>query len=236
MQIVHKINDFLYTIFPELENANEKEIITAIQKYYTYGPFVPQITIDKDIVTINVDTETIQTQDGDYNKTVALCEKGKFDEAKIILEKLIQKNPSNSEFHRILGQILSEQGDQDEAINALIDALRWNSSNGWGLLMMGNIFAKHKKDLQTALIYYDQAIQANKADHITLANIAYLLFQENKLEEATKYAWETIKLNDKYPNAHFILSLISQSESDLHSAFYSAIQAIKFSIQKDVLY
>lgn len=236
MQIVHKINDFLYTIFPELENATEKEISNAIQKYYTYGPFVPKITVNNDLVTIDVDTETILTQDADYNKTVALCEKGKFDEAKIILEKLIQKNPSNSEFHRILGQILSEQGNQDEAINALIDALRWNSSNGWGLLMMGNIFAKHKKDLKTALIYYDQAILANKADHITLANIAYLLFQENKLEDATKYAWETIKLNDKYPNAHFILSLISQSENDLHSAFYSAIQAIKFSKQQDALY
>jgi tetratricopeptide (TPR) repeat protein len=173
MQIVHKINDFLYTLFPELENATEKEIITAIQKYYTYGPFVPKITIDKDIVTINVNTEIIQTQDSDYNKTVALCEKGKFDEAKIILEKLIQKNPSNSEFHRILGQILSEQGDQDEAINALIDALRWNSSNGWGLLMMGNIFAKHKKDLKTAMIYYDQAILANKADHYPLTKMCY---------------------------------------------------------------
>ena len=236
MQIVHKINDFLYTIFPELENANEKEISIAIQKYYTYGPFVPKVSINNDIVIINVDTEYIITQDADYNKTVALCEKGKFDEAKIILEKLIQKNPSNSEFHRIMGQILSEQGDQDEAINALIDSLRWNSSNGWGLLMMGNIFAKHKKDLKTALIYYDQAILANKADHITLANIAYLLFQENKLEEAKKYAWETIKLNDKYPNAHFILSLIAQSENDLHSAFYSALQAIKNSTQKDALY
>lgn len=236
MQIIHKINDFLYTIFPELENATEKEIFNAIQKYYTYGPFVPKITKNNDLVTIDVDTETILTQDADYNKTVALCEKGKFDDAKIILEKLIQKNPSNSEFHRILGQILSEQGDQDEAINALIDALRWNSSNGWGLLMMGNIFAKHKKDLKTAMIYYDQAILANKADHITLANIAYLLFQENKLEEAKKYAWETIKLNEKYPNAHFILSLIAQSENDLHSAFYSTLQAIKFSTQKDALY
>ena len=236
MQIIHKIDDFLYTIFPELQNASEKEISNTIQTYYTYGPFVPKITINKNIVIIDVDTETILTQDADYKKTLALCDKGNFDEAKIILEKLIQKNPTNSEFHRVLGQILSEQGDQDEAINALIDALRWNSSNGWGLLMMGNIFAKHKKDLKTAMIYYDQAILANKADHITLANIAYLLFQENKLEEATKYAWESIKLNDKYPNAHFILSLIAQSENDLHSAFYSTIQAIKFSLQKDTLY
>jgi hypothetical protein len=70
--------------------------------------------------------------------------------------------------------------------------------------------------------YYDQAIVANTADHITLVNIAYLLFQENKLEDAKKIAYETLKLNDKYPNAHFILSLIAQSENDLYSAFYSA--------------
>jgi hypothetical protein len=45
MQIVREINDFLFTIFPELENANEKEIFNAIQKYYTYGLFT-KVTID----------------------------------------------------------------------------------------------------------------------------------------------------------------------------------------------
>ncbi len=50
MQIVHKINDFLFTIFPELENANENEIISTIQKYYTYSPFIPKISINDGIV------------------------------------------------------------------------------------------------------------------------------------------------------------------------------------------
>lgn len=236
MQIIHKINDFLYTIFPKLKQANEEEIINTIQEYYTYGPFVPKVTLQEDIIIIDVDTETIVTQDADYNKTVALCEKGKFDEAKVILEKLIHKNPSNSEYHRILGQILSEQGNQDEAINALIDALRWNSSNGWALMMMGNIFARHKNDLSTAMKYYDQAILANKADHITLANVAYLLFQENKLEDAKKYALEATKIKENYPNTHFILSLIAEKENDLYSAFNSTIQSIKHSKSSEVLY
>lgn len=87
MQIVHKINDFLFTIFPELENSDEKEIFNAIQKYYTYGPFVRKVTIDNEMVTVDVDTEIIVTQDADYNKTIALCEKGKFDEAKIEFKK-----------------------------------------------------------------------------------------------------------------------------------------------------
>ena len=49
-----------------------------------------------------------------------------------------------------MGQILSDEGDQEEAINCLIDALRWDSKNGYALLMMGNIFAKFKDDVPTA--------------------------------------------------------------------------------------
>lgn len=236
MQIIHKINDFFFTLFPDLTPDNKDVIADAIKKQYSYGPFIPTVTLQEDLVIIDVDTETIITQDADYNKTIALCDKGKFDEARPILEKLIEKNPTNSEFHRILGQILSEQGDQDEAINALIDSLRWNSTNGWALMMMGNIFARHKNDVTTALKYYDQAILANKADHITLANIAYLLLQENKLEDAKKYAYEAIKLKDNYPNTSFILSLIAEKENDLQSAFYSTIQAIKQSTNKEALY
>jgi Flp pilus assembly protein TadD len=236
MQIIHKINDFFFTIFPDLSPDNKELITAVIKKQYSYGPFIPTVTFHEDLVVIDIDTETIVNQDADYKETVTLCEKGKFDEAKVILKKLIDKNPSNSEYHRILGQILSEQGDQDEAINVLIDGLRWNSSNGWALMMMGNIFARHKKDVNTALKYYDQAILVNKADHITLSNIAYVLFQENRLESAKKYALEAIKIKDGYPNTSFILSLITEKEGDLQAAFNYTILTLKQSTNEDALY
>lgn len=237
MQIFHKIDGFLFTIFPKIVQGGGNDLlVNELKKYYTFGPFSPKVSITDDWVTIEIDTPTILAQDADFQKTVALCEKGNYQAAKPILQNLIANNPTNSEFHRILGQILSDQGNQDEAINCLIDALRWDSKNHWALLMMGNIQAKFLKDVPTALKYYEQALLVNPTDYITLSNVAYLLFQENKLEEAKKYAWDTIQLNEKYPNAHFILSLIAQSENDLHSAFYSAIQAIKFSTQKDALY
>jgi hypothetical protein len=135
-----------------------------------------------------------------------------------------------------MGQILSDQGNQEEAINCLIDALRWDSKNHWALLMMGNIFAKFKNDVPTAMLYYDQALVVNPKDYVTLSNVAYLLFQENKLEEAKKYAWKTVQLNDKYPNVHFILALISEKENDLHSAFYSCMQCLKQVSSTDVWY
>jgi len=135
-----------------------------------------------------------------------------------------------------MGQILSDEGDQEEAINYLIDALRWDSKNGWALLMMGNIFAKFKDDIETALKYFDQALLANTNDHISFTNIGYLLLQQGKLAAAKKYLWESIKINKEYPNTHFTLALIAEKEGDLHSAFYSIIEAIKSSKQKDTLY
>lgn len=211
-------------------------IIKSLEKYYTYGPFKPKVSIDNDWVKIDIDTTSIVSQEADYKKVIQFCEAGNYADAKSILKNLIERNPSNSEYHRIMGQILSDEGDQEEAINCLIDALRWDSKNGWALLMMGNIFAKFKDDVPTAMKYYDQALVANPNDNITINNIGANLMQQGKLEEAKKYFWEAIKINDKYPNTHFALGMIAEMEADLQSAFYSTIQAIKLNKNKDVLY
>ena len=236
MQIIHKIDDFLFTIFPNIKKGDEQSLINAIQEFYTYGPYKPKVSIEDNWIKIDIDTPTIVSQDGDYKKVIALCEKGKYYEAKPILKNLISKNPTISEYHRIMGQILSDEGNQEEAINCLIDALRWDSKNGWALLMMGNIFAKFKDDVPTAMKYYDQALVANPNDNITINNIGANLMQQGKLEEAKKYFWEAIKINDKYPNTHFALGMIAEMEADLQSAFYSTIQAIKLNKNRDVLY
>lgn len=236
MQIIHKIDDFLFTIFPNIKKGDEQSLINAIQEFYTYGPYKPKVSIEDNWIKIDIDTPTIVSQDGNYKKVISLCEKGKYSDAKPILKNLISKNPTISEYHRIMGQILSDEGDQEEAINCLIDALRWDSKNGWALLMMGNIFAKFKDDVPTAMKYYDQALVANPNDNITINNIGANLMQQGKLEEAKKYFWEAIKINDKYPNTHFALGMIAEMEADLKSAFYSTIQAIKLNKNKDVLY
>lgn len=236
MQFNHKIDNFLFTIFPHLKEADNETIISALIGYYTYGPYKPKVTINNDTVTIDVDTPAILTQEADYKKVVSLCEKGRYNEAKPILRKLIEKNPSNSEYHRIMGQVLSDEGDQEEAINYLIDALRWDSKNGWALLMMGNIFAKYKADIPTAIKYYDQALVANTKDNISLTNIGYVLMQQGKYEDAKKYLWEALKINSDYPNAHLTLGIIADKEDDLGSAFFSTVQAIRLSNTKDVIY
>jgi hypothetical protein len=38
MQITHKIDDFLHTIFPELAGGGKDLIINTLEKYYNYFP------------------------------------------------------------------------------------------------------------------------------------------------------------------------------------------------------
>lgn len=82
-----------------------------------------------------------------------------------------------------MGQIISDEGDQENAIDMLIDALRWNPGNGYALTKLGNIFAKHKDDLTTAMSYYDQAIKVNPKDYIAINNIGANLLQKDKIDE-----------------------------------------------------
>jgi tetratricopeptide (TPR) repeat protein len=171
MQIIHKIDDFFFTIFPETTEGDNTIITNILQKYYSYGSIVPTIKIEKNLVYVNLDADSIFVQENEFKKAVKYCEQGKYAEAKPILKNLISQNPSHSEYHRVLGQIYSDEGNQDEAINSLIDALRWDATNGWALLMMGNIFARFKADVPTAMKYYDQAILHNQADHFSLSNI-----------------------------------------------------------------
>lgn len=235
MTITFNIDDFLFEIFP-VKKENLKELEEFLKRFYTEGPFEPKVEITEDFVKIEIDTKRINEDKKSYQKLVELCEKGEFSKAKPLAKALIDKSPGVSEYHRILGQILSDEGDQEEAINCLIDALRWNPKNEWALLMMANIFTKFKEDIDTAMKYYDQVLVVKPNDNIALNNIGANLMQLGKTEEALQYFIKAIKINPNYPNTHYVLSLVSEMKGDFQGAFKYALTAIEVNPKKDGLY
>lgn len=229
MRLIHKLDDFLLTMFPELTGnlSNNDLIIKTLQHYYSFENVQPKVYIQNDFVFIDIDFLSTVTLEADFKKAVALCEQGNFAEAKPILLNLIAQKTTQSECYRIVGQIFSEEGNQDQAINYLIDALRWDSKNGYALLMMGNIFSKFKNDLPTAMKYYDQALAVNPNDYITMNNIGENLMQQGKFEEAKKYFHQSLAINQAFPNAPFALGIIAEMENDLLNAFEYTILALK---------
>ncbi len=100
MIIVHKINDFLFDLFPKAKAfGNSTDILKEeLEAYYTFGVYKPKVSVDSDFAQILIDVPSILNQKPEFDKAVALCEKGKYTEAKPILEKLIKQNPTVSEY------------------------------------------------------------------------------------------------------------------------------------------
>ena len=186
MIIIHPLDDFIYELFPNIEK-NENSLKKALTEFYTIGNVKPAIRLNKDFIEVSINTNRIEVEENKFKKMISFCEASKFEEAKVLADSLIDLNPNISEYHRLLGQIYSELGNQEDAINSLIDALRWNPKNEWALLMMGNIFAKFKNDVETAMRYYDQVLIVKPNDCITLNNIGANLMQLNRSEEAKTY-------------------------------------------------
>ena len=226
MTIIHPLNNFIYELFPNSEK-NEESLKKAISNFYTIGNIKPKIKFNKDFVEINIDYNRIEIEEKRYQRLISLCENSKFEEAKELAEDLIGSNPNISEYHRILGQILSELGNQEEAINSLIDALRWNPKNEWALLMMGNIFSKYQNDIETAMKYYDQVLIVKPNDCITLNNIGANLMQLDKKEEAVKYFEKALASDPTYPNTYYALGLMADKENNYKKAFDYALKAIE---------
>lgn len=229
MTILHTLNDFLYNLFPEAQafGQNPDQLAEHLTDFYTFGPYRPTVTIQGDVVEVKIDTKAIRTQQAEYQKVLQLCEAGQFRQALPRLRQLIEQNPTVSEYHRVLGQVLSELGQPDQALDALLDALRWDPRNGYALIMAGNIHARQKDDLKSAKTFYDQALAINPRDFIAINNIGGNLMQMGRHQEAERYFEIAHEIEPNYPNTLYALAMISQQRQDYASAFYLATKGLR---------
>lgn len=235
MNIVHKITPFLYHLF-EITLGDKEKLISTISQYYTLNGIVPLVSENDDFISVEISFAKLYIETVSYNRLINLCENRKFAEAYPLAVEMAHNSPSNSELNRIKGQIESELGEVDKAIDSLIDALRWDPENVYALIMMGNIYARDKNDIDTAMKYYEQASFLDPEDHISLNNIGGNLMQIGKLQEAKEFFLRAEKLSSEYPNTKFGLSYVSFSEGKFTEAYEYVLQAIKLNKSRDGLF
>ena len=74
MQIIHKVDDFLHTIFPNIKDENH--IISVLEDFYSYGPYKPKVRIENGFVIVDIDINNISNQEIDFRKVISFCENG----------------------------------------------------------------------------------------------------------------------------------------------------------------
>ena len=226
MKIQFPKSSFVYYIFSVEEN-NEESLRNKLEEFYTIAGIKPKVSIGNDLISIEIDSQTLDTNEREYRKLISFCEAGQLREGLNFVRTMLESNPNNSDLHRIKGQIESDLGNPDEAIDSLIDALRWDPKNVYALIMMGNIFARDKNDTDTALIYYRQASEIDPDDNIALNNIGGVLLNEGRTEEAKEFLFKAEKGNDDYPNTKFALGLVYFKENNIDKAFEYGLKAVQ---------
>jgi len=159
-------------------------------------------------------------------KIIKLCEFGQFTDALQQIKAIILDGNSSSELYRIKGQVELELGQVDESINSLIECLSLDSTNQSGLVLIGNIYAIHKDDIETAKKYYSQVLDLNTDNYIALTNIGGIIAKAGRFEEAEEYFTKALLIEPDYPNSIYALALTLYNK-DLHTeAFGRSLEAL----------
>jgi len=234
MTITFRKSDFLYQIFPELRGIdleNHTELERALRNISSYEGYSPKITVTQDSITIEIEEEEVVELTKQYRQIVKLAESGKFEEAKKLLLPLIKEGSKNSDLYRLYGQILEQESRPDAAINQLIESLRWDPKNTDALIMMGNIFATYKDEVETALSFYNQVITLEPENYLALNNIAGILAKSGNFESALRFFEQARKAEPNYPNSLYGIALTYYNLQDAQQAFAFASRALKANLK-----
>ena len=210
---------------------DDDQIIKHFINEYSYNGNAPEINITGDIINIVITDDSIIGVYDDYSKALYYCRDNKLDEAKSLLEEIIKKCPLFSEAYRILGQISYQRGNNDEAINYCIDALRANPSNAWALLLVGNIY-NVQQDYKTALDFYKKIISYHGDNAIALNNIGTMYYKLNEKATAKDYYERSINNDPTYLNAYQGLALTLADEGDFTEAYHIVNKGLDVGIDK----
>lgn len=221
MKVTHKLDEFLFNILKdkELTAGDHDSIVRKVKDQFSHGPFKPVVTIADNSITIEMDVDQAESQTLLYDKVTNLCDRGMISEAKPLLDQLINVNPTVSDYWRVKGQIAEVEKRYEDAINDLINALKWDPENHFALLMMGNVYARHKNDVDTALIFLNKAIEINPKDHLAINNVGGLLLQAHKLELAKEYFNKALAIKPSFTKSIHGLGIVYEQLSDFSTSF-----------------
>ena len=143
MVIIVRLEDII--VDPEkeinLENIPEDEATELIKKSYGFLSTTIDVHIKDGIATIESTDEQLKSTDealGFYDDGIKEANKGKYNRAIKLFEKALQKLPEHVDARRNMAMSFLEIGNAEEAKNHIIDVLRLNPKDVWGLILLGN--------------------------------------------------------------------------------------------------
>jgi tetratricopeptide (TPR) repeat protein len=155
-----------------------------------------------------------------YKISPKRCEaqNGNLSDALKLFKTVLEVIPEHIDARRNLAKVYLELGNIEQAEKELEICIQINPKDCWSYIMMGNIYTKHKRDLNIAEFYYECGLEHHPEDGMLLNNYANLMMEKGNFSKAEQLFKKTLNLRPVHPNSYFGLALLYRVRAILKKA------------------
>lgn len=139
------------------------------------------------------------------------------DSAMVVCDRAIALDPQLSEAYKAKGLVLHYQEKYDEAMDAYLQALKYNPSNGMATLNLASIYSI-RGEMVNAIRWARKALQINPKDKWTQEGLAKMYATVGMHDDAIELLTDCIQLHPDFGAAHQLLFSIYLQLGNLEKA------------------
>ncbi len=202
-----KAKEYLFKVIKKYPESyiGHKTLAEIYEKEENYS-----VAVDEYIRATQINNKDIKLN----YKIAKLLEKDKkTEEAIIMLQDILKKNPEYYEATNLLGEILYINERYKEAINVYMNALRYNPGNYDLYYNLGMVYTM-TNDFQRAKEFYEKAAEINSLLYNAKLSLGQIALIAGDLEEAEKFFKESLKGEDVESGSYYYLSQVAILKGD----------------------
>lgn len=184
--------------------------------------------IDEYVKVIEIDSSDYKTY---YKISFLLNELDKKDESVIMLKNLLKVKPDHFEAMQLLGDVLCDQGNYKEALNAYSDMLKYYPNSYEAYYNMGMAYTL-LTDFSNAKLCYEKAAEINTLLYNAYYSLAQINLIYGDLDDAELYFQKSLMEKETEASAYYNLAKISMIKGNKDKA----LQYINVAIEMDSKY
>ena len=200
----------------DLLSIPKDEAISLIKNSYGFLSSSIDVSMEGDNAVIKFTEEKAEKVNEAlklYQKGVKEAEKGEYSKAIKTFEKVLEVVPQHVDARRNLAMAYLESGDAEKAEEYLRECLRLDPNDRWSNLLLGNIYARIKRNLDVAEFFYQKCYEIDPNDNFLLNNYAAIMLEKGKPDKAKELFEKALSIAPSYPNTYYGLALLYQNQN-----------------------
>jgi len=183
-----------------------------------------------------------------YSKTETLINSGKYNEAEVYVQNLLEKNPNDMRARGYLGEIYSAEYKLDAAEKEFNQILEKNPNNAMAHNGLGEVYYKRTTSSNmvfrsNAELYYNKALQQytlavkNNPDYYqAYDNAGKILLEAGRVDDAQKYFQKALSIRPDYSKAIENSGKVLFAKNQLNAAIDKYKEAIRINSKNSSAY